>query len=351
MPGQRLVRRLTTACTTSAISVLLLLTVTLAGATVTSSAYAQPSDELLAVRVALSGEATKRLFALRVRRLIAIELDGIADVEDHAVGPLGKDVIRVWIDVPYPRRALIEVRRNGRSLARRALAIADFSPGVAARVVSIATAEMVRVQAMIGRGPSEPTPTPVEEDMADAPASFDASVVSMLTPEGDPFAMFGPELGLERRAPLSATLMTTQMLYGRLLAGTDRVRWLELGAAVDIRIPVAPRWRLRIGAKGGGALVQAPKAALINAAPGDDAWSARAGGLLAAEAALDGARASWLSFTAEPSAILRPLTIRDDSGALSELSGFSVIFAFGLVASPFSAAKPPEQAKTQAAPR
>ncbi|MEQ9318464.1 MAG: hypothetical protein RIF41_04865, partial [Polyangiaceae bacterium] len=48
---------------------------------------------LLPVRVALSPKAAERLFEIRVRRLLAIELDGVAEVEDHATGPLAGEVI------------------------------------------------------------------------------------------------------------------------------------------------------------------------------------------------------------------------------------------------------------------
>ena len=49
--------------------------------------------------------------------------------------------------MPTPERSLIEVRRSGRSLARRALDITDLPSDIAARIVAIETAEMVRVQA------------------------------------------------------------------------------------------------------------------------------------------------------------------------------------------------------------
>jgi len=305
-----------------------------------TSASAEP--QLVAIRVALSKEASKRLFELRIRRLLAIELDGIAEVDQRAVGPLAGELIRVWIDVPNARRAVIEVRRGGRSVARRTLAIATFDRSVAARVVSIAAAEMVAVQAHIDTPATSTNAHSADGggSLDDAAFAFDATMATLLLPSSSPSALFGPELGIEHRAAMSPNLSSAQTLYARLLIGeehTRRVRWLEAGAALELRMPLASSWRVRVAAKGGGVALQLPYAVAVNGTPtSGQEWTARAGGLLGLEAALQ--RYTWLSMTVEPGAILRSLSIEDAAGERSPLGGFAINFGLGLVTSPWATA-------------
>jgi hypothetical protein len=308
----------------------------------TQTRASDTEDEPLGVRVALSKEAAKRLSALRVRRLIAIELEGFAEVDPNAVGPLGDVVVRVWIDAPNPRRVLIEVRREGRrATARRGLAIADFSRVVAARVVSIAAAEMVRVQARIGRDATPVTNGPQDPVMDVAAFAFDAGFGTMLLPVSQPLALFGPELALEHRAALSGAIATSQTIYGRYLIGESdrkRARWLELGAAIELRLMLSRAWRMRLGVKGGGIVLGLPHALQINGAPvagegsGGEEWSARLGGVLGVEAKLE--EHTWLSLSAEPGGMLRSINIDDRRGERSHIEGFAMLFGVGLVVSP-----------------
>src|SRR5690606_1128961 len=57
-------------------------------------------EETIAVRMAFSPEADERLGGVRVRRLLKIELEGTAAVEQAATGSLAGDLIRVWIHAP-----------------------------------------------------------------------------------------------------------------------------------------------------------------------------------------------------------------------------------------------------------
>ncbi len=293
------------------------------------------------VRVAMSARAAERLVELRVRRLISFELDEVAEVERDSVGPLNDDLIRVWIDVPSSRRVLIEVRREGRSLARRVLAISDFSPGVAARVVSIAAADMVRVQARLDTVPVEPVgPPSVEAAIDDARVAFDASMMAMIAPQSLPLVSFGPELALEHRERLTPWLGSAQTLYGRLLIGEQddrRLQWLEAGVALALRMPLSPRWRVQLAAKVGGALMSVPFATMADGAPtGGREWSARGGGLAAIEARV--APDTWLALGVEPGALLRDMTLVHRDGTRSDLSGFTLGIALGLSVSPWSTA-------------
>jgi hypothetical protein len=251
-------------------------------------------------------------------------------------GPLGEDVIRVWIDAPSARRAVIEVRRIDRSLARRALRIADFPADVAARLVAIATSEMVRVQARATLRRPAPRSEPDDGSGSDDDAAFrvDGGGMVLLLPSSEPLVLAGPEIALEHQRSITA-----QVLYARWLIGEgegQRARWLEIGAAFDVRLPLSERWRARLALKAGGVAVSLPLAATIDELPtsGTD-WTVRAGGLLGVEVEL--APEAWLGLSVEPGASLRNLRVVDRSGLEHELGGFALGLGLGISASPFEA--------------
>jgi len=302
-------------------------------ATVAQDSAGAPAaaDELLSVRVARSKAAAKRLFVLRIRRLLRIELDGVASVEPAPNGPLTEDIIRVWIDVPNPRRAIIEVRRAGRSLARHELAIAGFPSDVAARVVVIAASEMVRVQAQLDQQVQPPTDDnnkPIGDD-EDSALAFGAALSTMLLPMSEPALLFGPELTLEHRRGITA-----QSLYSRWLIGDGdlSLRWLEVGAALDLRATLSPSWRMRFGGKVGAVALSVPDAVLIDGAPATSDWTARGGALFGIEAAV--MPLTWVALSVEPGATLRSVTVQDHTGSSSDLGGFALAVNLGLVVSP-----------------
>jgi hypothetical protein len=280
------------------------------------------------VRVATSKAAQQRLGSQRVRRLLAIELEDEAVVAAAANGTLAGDIIRIWIDVPSSRRARIEVRRGERSVARRTLAISDFPADVAARVVAIATSEMVRVQARV-----QPRPTPrdahAERAAEGAKATFavGGALSALILPSSSPAFGLGPELSLSHQIGL-----TSQTLYGRWLfgeSGDRHLRWLEIGAAAGVRLPLGPAWRLHLAAKAGGVSLALPQA---DADEARSDWTVRAGGLIGVEAEL--APRTWLGVSLEPGALLRSNDLEDTAGRHTELGGFALGLGVGLVASP-----------------
>ena len=288
---------------------------------------------LLPVRVALSPKAAERLFELRVRRLLAIELDGVAEVEDHATGPLAGEVIRVWIDTPNRRTALIEVRRASRSVARRKLAISDFPADIAARVVSIASAEMVRVQARLGEATDPTAGTGVDQDGEPDDASFavEPALTGLILPSSDPVFVGGPRFSLEHRSGI-----TTQALFAQFLVGDgteQRLRWLEIGGYLGIRWRVADPFRLRFGAAASGVALDFPTAVSIDGRATDgQSWTARATASVAGELRLE--RQTWLSLALEPGGLIRDLDLASRSGDLSSLGGFALGLNLGLVVAP-----------------
>ena len=301
-----------------------------------SASAPQQAPEHTRVRVALSEEAIKRLKARRLRRLLAIELDDIATIDPRPIGPLGRDLIRVWIELPTERRALIEVRGGGRSLARRTLVIAEFEGDVAARVVAIAVAQMVRVQwraelraraAPKTDGHSDATERPPESAFTLA-----GGMVGLWLPGSAPEALLGPELSLSHHGQL-----TGQALYGRWLAGAGggrHARWFELGAAIDLTLAITPSWRARLGARAGGVVLALPEADAVTAAvasPTD--WTVRGGGQLGIKAAPQ--PSTWIALAVEPGATLRSLDVVDRTGTQTELGGFALGVSLSVLSAPW----------------
>ena len=240
-----------------------------------------PAAEPTEVRAALSAKAAAGLRGQRVLRLLDIELDEHTPLAAQPAGPLGSDVIWVWIDMPSTDLALIEVRGFEHSVARRTLAVTGLGPEVAARVVAIAASEMVRAQARAGRTKESPKPAP-------GPTSDEASRAHLLAG----ITYYGPEFGLPHRSGPGG-----QQIYGRWLvnaAREDLVRWLEVGAGADLRLPLpSPDWRLHFGARAsavnarlGSALGEQGDSA------GPQEWTAAAAAVLGVEARLAGP--TWL---------------------------------------------------------
>jgi hypothetical protein len=230
------------------------------------------------------------------------------------------------------------VRRDGRaSTARRALLIADFSPVVAARVVSIAAAEMVRVQARVGQASGTVVDAPHDGDDQDAALAVGADAALMILPASHPLLWVGSGLALEHRALLSPEASAAQALYGRLLVGDEgerRGRWLEIGAALELRWRFAPGWRLHAGARGGGVALSVPHAVSVDGAPSSgEEWTARVSGAVGVDTHL--VDQTWLSLGVEPGAMLRGLSIAERDGTRSQLEGFTLVTTLGLRASPW----------------
>ncbi len=275
------------------------------------------------VRIELSKGAAKRLSALRVRRLLQLELDDLADLDATDVGTLeGDDLIRVWIDVPIDRRAIVEVRRVEGSFAVRALAIGEYPSDVAAEVVALAASEMVRVQTNVKKTPAPLPPPRAPRTPTDGNGVALSGGTTLITlPSSTPAVFVGPELGLELRQSAFA-----QRLYGRwqIGAGRDLGRWLEFGASLEFRWNVAPRWRLHLAAKTGFVDVFLPNAARIEGENTAHAYTVRMAGELGLEARI--APHHWLAISVEPGAALRPLDIGYQDGAQATIGGF----AFGI---------------------
>ena len=299
-------------------------------------AMAQPKDgDAISVRVGVSPEAAERLHELRLRRLLRIELSGIAPLEPGAAGPLPEGLIQMWIDVPNPERALIEVRRTGRPLARRAIDIGNFRNDVAARFVAITASEMVWVQAtaVVEPEPSKPsgdTGTGAASDGGMAAFALSSAAGLLLLPASSPGAVWGSELSLQHRRGI-----TSQVLYGRWFINDSghRARWLELGGGIGVHLPIPSEdWRVALAARAGAVALSLPNAAVIEGATTQDTWTARAGAEVSV--AYHVAPHAWLTLAVEPGSLLRHVAVSNERGETSDLGGFAMGLSLGVTADP-----------------
>jgi hypothetical protein len=267
---------------------------------------------------------------------LRIELYGIAPVSADANGPLADELIRVWIDVPKPARAVIEVRRTGRPVARRALAIGELPSDAAARFVAIATAEMVRIQALANSRPKPPPPPvapPREGGGANGQFALAGSYAVSWLSQSEPALLFGPELSLEHRVGA-----TGQALYGRWLVSGDEptLRWFEVGASIELRLGLGDDWRVRLAARGGAAALDLTTAVFVDGATTQSSeWSARVAAAIGLERKLT--ESTWLGVAVEPGAALRTLDIEGGgaaAGERSDLGGFVLGGMIGLAVEP-----------------
>lgn len=269
--------------------------------------------------------ALRTLSEPRVRRLVEIETEDVAVLAPGSIGPLGDHVAYVWVDHPTKSKIVVEVRVGDRAVDRREIAVRGLAGDVAARLVAIAISELVRL-GMTPKpappppptGPRPPTPDEIERASRTAPAvvlSPEAAFVGLPATRG---VLGGAGLALGYRS-----YGVTASIFGRWLAGTtprSDVRWLEIGLALDYRFWLGRSWRIGLGGSAALASLHVAEAlTLANEPAGRQTLSARAGGLVAIEARV--APAMWISLTAEPGAILRPVRFVDASGAAATIAG------------------------------
>ncbi|WP_234023180.1 hypothetical protein [Sorangium cellulosum] len=275
------------------------------------------------VRVALSRGAAEEVSAVRLRRLLEIELPDGAALAAEPVGPLGERVATVWIERPTAARLEVQVRLDGRAVVRRQIAVSGLTSDVAARLVAIAASELIRAEMRRARAPRRPPsprrPTPDEVELASR--DLDALTVSAgpygALVSGGPRALGGVGLSVGLRR-----LRLTESLFARLLADPsdgEALRWLEAGFSGDYRFWLAASWRLSLGATAAVASVRLPAAAAHGLDGARDTWSARAGLGLGLETRLGGPL--WLGLTLDPGIVLRPTPYEDAHGAARALEG------------------------------
>jgi len=274
---------------------------------------------LAQVRLAMSRAADKHLAELRIRRLLAIELGRKIQLEREPTGPLGDELVQVWIDLTGEQVAL-HVRRMGRTLAQRTLDVGGYPPELAARMVALEASEMIRVQ--VGAAAPDPCSmcraTPKEPLGALARVVVAASGAVRWTPDAPQLLVAGPRLEVgHQHGPVRQTM------FAEWLVGIDDAsdtRWAAAGLAVDGRLSPggATAWNLGIGAR--AALVALERR---GDAPFEE-WSAIAAARISAEVAVR--PHAWVGIGLEPGLVLRPVDER--------LTGFTLGAALTVASGP-----------------
>lgn len=303
-----------------------------------ASAQSKPSKPsngrptFVEVRLSLSESATRVFSARQFRRYLTIELDDAGHVAAHDQGPLADHVGYVWIDLPEPGRVLIEARVGRHSVSTRTLAIREgLRPDVAARLIAIATSEMIRSQARPVRvrkpkPPKPPTPEEVELATRDNAAFLvsGGGRAAWLPASNAWLGGSGLELSFRMariRQHLSAAWMTGTSDMGPL-------RWTEVGLGVDGSVWLSPSWRVDVGAGGYAASQFASHALAIDDTGGErDAWNVRAAARLQLDRSLGAC--TWIGLGLEPGVLLRSVNVTTDSGT-HDLSGWFVGMSLAL---------------------
>ena len=289
-------------------------------------------QRLVEVRLAISRAAADALGETRVRRLLEIELDDTGSLAPSSGGPLGDQVAHVWIDLPSPSQVLIEARLAERPVSRRFITTSGLNADVAARLAAIAASELVRAQARPlrpRRPPAPRVPSPEELDLAArrAPAIVWSAAPSFAFLPSSGGTLWGAGASLGFRA-----LGASERAFARWLAGptdTGTLRWLEIGLALDYRVPLHRSARLVLGADASLAFLRLPDArATGGVMDARDALSGRAGGLLGFEIRAFGP--AWASLQLSPGAILRSTAFEDASGRRGAVEGFWLGVDLGL---------------------
>jgi hypothetical protein len=192
---------------------------------------------------------------------------------------------------------------------------------VAARLVAIATSEMVRAQARPLRArkrkpPQPPTREQIEVATRDNPAILFAGKLSGAWLPSMDVALGGSTLELSFRAA-----KVRQFLAGSWLAGASHggpMRWVEVGLGADRSFWVSPTWRFDLGLGAYAATVHMRDGVFEDSA-GRDSWSARAAGRVKLERSIGGP--AWLGMALEPGFVLRPSSFEMANGTSQRVEG------------------------------
>ena len=288
---------------------------------------AQSSDKPAAieVRLALSEPASVLLVPPRFRRYLSIELDDAGDVDPDSGGPLHDRVAYVWIDLPSPGQVRIQTRMGRHPIATRTFSLREgLRADVAARLVAIATSEMVRAQARPSRTrkpkrPKPPTSEQIELATRDNPAVLFAGGASGAWLPSAGALLGGSELDLSYRLGGVRQHLLASWLGGSSDGGP--MQWMDVGLGLDHGWWTSAHWRIAFGATARAGLVRMRDVVSVDGEQGErETWSSRASGRLQVQRLLSGP--TWLGLSLEPGVILRSSSYLTNAGDEGELKGF-----------------------------
>ncbi len=276
----------------------------------------------LEVRLALSESASALLTQRRLKRFLSIELEDAGHLAAQGQGPLGDHVAYVWIDLPESGKVLIQTRVGGGAVAMRTFPLRDgLRADVAARLVAIATSEMVRSQAgpIPARKPKThkpPKPEQIELQTRDNPAVLLAGKVEAAWLPSLGGALGGSVLEVAFRLDKVRPFMAGSWLVGDSDGGPTR--WVGMSLGADRSVWLSPSLRFDVGLAGHAATVHLRDGSFRDGG-GHDAWTARATGRLKAEHVLSGP--VWMGLSMEPGVLLRsaPFDTPGGSGSVEGL--------------------------------
>jgi hypothetical protein len=265
-------------------------------------------DDPTLVRIAFTREAAQKLTALRVRRLVELQLGEEFLVDPEPAGPLDEASIRIFIELDTPTTLRVQGHAPGRRVETRAVDVDGIAWEVATRFVAITASELVKNLAVPPRKPRPRQLTPSEL------AELEASRPRVEVGAAARVAYWG-ELD---EAAIGSRL--TVGFHERVLSETLGVSFLATPGgttAVDLELSVFHSFWLdpRLRVAPGAAL-----ALMVARADGIEPWF-RAEVVLQGEVrVLD---ASWLRLQLEPG-----FTIAPERGAVGPWLGGSVSLAF-----------------------
>ena len=119
------------------------------------------------VRIAFTRAAAEKLNALRVRRLVELQLGNDLEVDPEPSGPLDEIAIRVFIELDETT-VRVQAHAPGRRIESRPVAVEGVAWEVATRFVAITASELVKSLAIPPRKPKPTTPSPSERALVEA---------------------------------------------------------------------------------------------------------------------------------------------------------------------------------------
>ena len=133
-----------------------------------ASASAEVVEAPSVVRISFARNAAEKLNAIRLRRLVELQLGAELAVDPEPVGPLDENVIRVFIELETDTLVRVQAQATGRRLESRPVDVEGVPWEVATRFVAITASELVKSQATPPRKPRPRELTPFERAMLEA---------------------------------------------------------------------------------------------------------------------------------------------------------------------------------------
>lgn len=275
-----------------------------------SAAEAEPPS---VVRISFARNAAEKLNAIRLRRLVELQLGAELAVDPEPFGPLDENAIRVFIELESETRVLVQAQAPGRKVDSRPVDVEGVPWEVATRFVAITASELVKIQATPPRRPKQREPTPYELAMLEA--SLARLEVSGALSAGYWGAADELVLGSRLRVAHHALILSEALSLAAYATPAGSVAY-EASLAAMHQVWFDPGFRLTPGAGLGLVLNEHPSTV-------DELSAAmRVHALVEIDARLTDA--AWIRFGVEPGFTIEPA--RDDAVDLWVTGSAALVF-------------------------